>query len=262
MPVTKGTRYSIAIYSPKRRHAHGVADGADLISFGFPVDNLRLAHQSDAHGSLNLSVHHLADHDSDAGCQPADEENTLHDNPSCVDMHEALEAPTGLWTEHCNHDLDKNVTVFAEALGYSVVLLYHSLDPTMLRLTCGWIMYDMVMYPNDLIAQFVTLRIQLCDMSRVLQNHSLEFCIVTFVDLSGPFEEAGDNGENLVMALRVLNKDRKLVLLPHCVPLGHKSAAEVTPAIVDYINRVPHLRQLRGFEGLHTRRVMTDWGSD
>eukprot|EP00971_Amphidinium_carterae_P271708 5391512-Amphidinium_carterae.2 len=32
------------------------------------------------------------------------------------------------------------------------------------------------------------------------------------------------------MALRLLNKERKLVLLPHCVPLGHKSAAEVTPA--------------------------------
>eukprot|EP00971_Amphidinium_carterae_P192408 3817929-Amphidinium_carterae.3 len=41
-----------------------------------------------------------------------------------------------------------------------------------------------------------------------------------------------------------------------------KRAARVTPAIVDFINRVPHLRQLRGFEGLHTRRVMTDWVSE
>eukprot|EP00971_Amphidinium_carterae_P061387 1215461-Amphidinium_carterae.6 len=41
------------------------------------------------------------------------------------------------------------------------------------------------------------------------------------------------------MALRVLNRDRKpLLLLPHCVPLVHKRAAKVTPAIVDFINQV------------------------
>eukprot|EP00971_Amphidinium_carterae_P337054 6473690-Amphidinium_carterae.2 len=44
MPVTKGTRYSIAIYSPTRLHALEDADWSTLTTYGFPVDNLRLAH--------------------------------------------------------------------------------------------------------------------------------------------------------------------------------------------------------------------------
>eukprot|EP00971_Amphidinium_carterae_P309802 6156490-Amphidinium_carterae.1 len=56
---------------------------------------------------------------------------------------------------------------------------------------------------------------------------------VLHCDVCGPFEEASDKGEKLllVMALRVLNKDWKLVLLTQCVSLVHKRAAEVTPAI-------------------------------
>eukprot|EP00971_Amphidinium_carterae_P059699 1181118-Amphidinium_carterae.2 len=49
-------------------------------------------------------------------------------NPSGVDMHEASETPTDLLTECCNHNLDKEMMVFAEALGYSMEQVYKDLD--------------------------------------------------------------------------------------------------------------------------------------
>eukprot|EP00971_Amphidinium_carterae_P039388 774204-Amphidinium_carterae.2 len=72
---------------------------------------------------------------------------------------------------------------------------------------------------------------------------SLSSSGVLHCDVCGPFEEASDKGEKLLSCyssswLRVSNKDKKLVLLPHFVPLVHKRATEVTPAIVNLINRI------------------------
>eukprot|EP00971_Amphidinium_carterae_P199562 3960866-Amphidinium_carterae.1 len=170
---------------------------------------------------------------------PADKEKNHVQNPSCVDT---LETPTDLLTEQHKHSLDKEVMVFA--CDYQVPLPRPN-HATFEALTRGWIISEMVTYLRDLTAQ--------CQAANPVVRHVKGATEhqpgVLHCDVCGPFEEANDKGEKLllVMELQDLNKDRRLVLLPHCVPLVHKTAA----AIVNFINRIPELTLLRGFQGLH-----------
>eukprot|EP00971_Amphidinium_carterae_P068722 1360754-Amphidinium_carterae.1 len=149
-------------------------------------------------------------------------------------MHEALEAPTGLWTEHCNHNLDKNVMAFTEALGYSMEHVYKDSDqvvphdfqlplPRPNHATFD-IWMDHVRHghvpkrPDCPICQSAAPVVVMSSC-----QGRLEFCIV------------------LLMFVDLLKRQEARSLSTLC-------AAEATPAIVDFINRVPHLRQLRGFE--------------
>eukprot|EP00971_Amphidinium_carterae_P039389 774204-Amphidinium_carterae.3 len=86
MPVTKGTRYSMPIYSPKHLHPLRNENWALLSTCGYPIANLRLTYQpnhGNVRGASEVPVHNMADSDSDAGQGPADKEKNRQQNELC-----------------------------------------------------------------------------------------------------------------------------------------------------------------------------------
>eukprot|EP00971_Amphidinium_carterae_P076064 1502606-Amphidinium_carterae.1 len=91
-PLNKSLAELPALALSRNWNSHGCSDLAWSLQLGIHLEQIFGA--TFMCKQDNVMQSHMAFQWTTCGSQPANEEKTFHDNPSCVDMHEALEAPT------------------------------------------------------------------------------------------------------------------------------------------------------------------------